>query len=454
LPRDVGAVVVAAGRGARLGGELKQFRLIAGVPMLLRTLRPFLSHPEIRTVVAVIPDEAASAPPDWLRSLAGDRLLLVAGGAERSDSVRAGLAALSAECSIVLVHDGARPFASRDVIDRVIAAARKGTAAIAAVPVTDTLKDAVPTPDGTTIVKRTVPRAGLWRAQTPQGFPRAMIEQVHRSALTAVTDDAQWVEQAGGTVVLIPDSVLNLKVTTAEDLLLAEAIAGGVGRTAGQSGGTPVMEFRTEADVRRVLPIVQEHLRAGKVLAYPTETVYGQGSAPTDAGLEMLARLKGRSKEKPFLLLVSGRAMAERWGLVFPPAASALAEAFWPGPLTLVLPGGEGRLPDMLRGPEGGIAVRHTGHALVAKLVAGLGEPLTSTSANRPRTPPAPGPEWIARIFPEETAAGDLLILDGGALGNQPPSTVVDCTGPIPQLMREGALPRAELRRAVGRLAP
>jgi L-threonylcarbamoyladenylate synthase len=262
------------------------------------------------------------------------------------------------------------------------------------------------------------------------------------------------VEQAGGTVVLIPDSVLNLKVTTAEDLLLAEAIAGGVGRTAGQSGGTPVMEFRTEADVRRVLPIVQEHLRAGKVLAYPTETVYGLGSAPTDAGLEMLARLKGRSKEKPFLLLVSGRAMAERWGLVFPPAASALAEAFWPGPLTLVLPGGEGRLPDMLRGPEGGIAVRHTGHALVAKLVAGLGEPLTSTSANRPRTPPAPGPEWIARIFPEETAAGDLLILDGGALGNQPPSTVVDCTGPIPQLIREGALPRAELRRAVGRLAP
>jgi len=454
LPRDVGAVVVAAGRGARLGGELKQFRLIAGVPMLLRTLRPFLSHPEIRTVVAVIPDEAATAAPDWLRSLAGDRLLLVAGGAERSDSVRAGLAALSAECTIVLVHDGARPFASRDVIDRVIAAARKGTAAIAAVPVTDTLKDAVPTPDGTTIVKRTVPRAGLWRAQTPQGFPRAMIEQVHRSALTAVTDDAQWVEQAGGTVVLIPDSVLNLKVTTAEDLLLAEAIAGGAGRTAGQSGGTPVMEFRTEADVRRVLPIVQEHLRAGKVLAYPTETVYGLGSAPTDAGLEMLARLKGRSKEKPFLLLVSGRAMAERWGLVFPPAASALAEAFWPGPLTLVLPGGEGRLPDMLRGPEGGIAVRHTGHALVAKLVAGLGEPLTSTSANRPRTPPAPGPEWIARIFPEETAAGDLLILDGGALGNQPPSTVVDCTGPIPQLIREGALPRAELRRAVGRLAP
>ena len=454
MPRDVGVVIAAAGSGARLGGELKQFRLIAGVPLLLRALRPFLSHPEVLSVVAVVPDEVASGPPKWLSDLTGERLQLVAGGAERSDSVRAGLAALPAGCATVLVHDGARPFASRDVIDRVIAAARKGTAAIAAVPVTDTLKDAVPLPDGTTVVTRTVPRAGLWRAQTPQGFPRAMIEQVHRSPLTSVTDDAQLVEHAGGTVVLIPDSALNLKVTTAEDLLLAEAIAGGIGRLAGQSGGTPVMAFRTEADLRRVLPIVQEHLRAGKVLAYPTETVYGLGSAPTDEGLEMLARLKGRSKEKPFLLLVSGREMAERWGLVFPPAASALAEAFWPGPLTLVLPGGEGRLPDMLRGPEGGIAVRHTGHSLVARLVAGLGQPLTSTSANRPRTPPAPGPEWIARIFPEETATGDLLILDGGALGNQPPSTVVDCTGPTPQLIREGALPRAELRRAVGRLAP
>ncbi|HEX9894308.1 MAG TPA: L-threonylcarbamoyladenylate synthase [Gemmatimonadales bacterium] len=214
------------------------------------------------------------------------------------------------------------------------------------------------------------------------------------------------------------------------------------------------MSFRVAADVDRVLPQVKAHLAADRILAYPTETVYGLGSAPTAPALDALARLKGRAKDKPFLLLVSDRAMAERWGLVFPPSARALAEAFWPGPMTLVLPGGEGHLPDRLRGPEGGIAVRHTSHVMMARLVAGLGEPLTSTSANRPGQQPAPGPERIASTFAEEESRGELLILDGGTLGNVPPSTVVDCTGPVPLLIREGALPRAELRRAVGRLAP
>lgn len=215
-----------------------------------------------------------------------------------------------------------------------------------------------------------------------------------------------------------------------------------------------ILPFHRPEDVGRVLPLVDEHLRADRVLAYPTETVYGLGSAPTVAALDALAALKGRPRGKPFLLLIDGRAMAELWGLVFPPAAEALANAFWPGPLTLVLPGGEGKLPDALRGPEGGIAVRYTGHAMVARLVHGLGRPLTSTSANRPGNPPSPGAERIAAVFAAEVARGELLILDGGALGHVPPSTVVDCTGPLPALVREGALPRAELRRAVGRLAP
>jgi L-threonylcarbamoyladenylate synthase len=215
-----------------------------------------------------------------------------------------------------------------------------------------------------------------------------------------------------------------------------------------------MLQFRKRPDVEQVLPTVRAHLEASRILAYPTETVYGLGSAPTVAALDALAALKGRAKEKPFLLLVSDRAMAEHWGLMFPPSARALADAFWPGPMTLVLPGGEGRLPDRLRGPEGGIAVRHTGHVMIAALVAGLGEPLTSTSANRPGQPPAPGPERIAVTFAAEAAAGELLILDGGTLGNVPPSTVVDCTGPQPALIREGAIPRAELRQAVGRLAP
>ena len=215
-----------------------------------------------------------------------------------------------------------------------------------------------------------------------------------------------------------------------------------------------ILPFKGSKDLERALPVVAGHLQQDRVLAYPTETVYGLGSAPTVAALEALAVLKGRPKGKPFLLLIDGRGMAEGWGLAFPPAAEALANAFWPGPLTLVLPGGEGKLPDALRGPEGGIAVRHTGHKLVAQLVTGLGRPLTSTSANRPGQSPSPGAERIAAVFEEEARRGELLILDGGALGHVPPSTVVDCTGPVPTLVREGALPRAELRRAVGRLAP
>jgi L-threonylcarbamoyladenylate synthase len=207
-------------------------------------------------------------------------------------------------------------------------------------------------------------------------------------------------------------------------------------------------------DAERAAPTVRDHLGGRGILAYPTETVYGLGSAADAESLARLAALKGRPAGKPFLLLVSGRAMAERAGLVFSPAAHALAEAFWPGPLTLVLRGGEGKLPDSLRGPEGGIAVRHTSHKAVARLIGLLDQPLTSTSANRPGGPPAPGAEQIVAMFRSAYDAGELLVLDGGALGNVPPSTIVDCTAPTPVLIREGALPRAELRRGVGRRAP
>jgi len=167
-----------------------------------------------------------------------------------------------------------------------------------------------------------------------------------------------------------------------------------------------------------------------------------------------LAALKGRAASKPFLLLISDRGMAEANGLAFNASADALARAFWPGPLTLVLPGGSGRLPDLLRGPDGGIAVRWTSHQAIARLVAALGGPLTSTSANLPGQPPGPGADAIARDFAPAVAAGKLLVLDGGVLGNRPPSTVVDCTKPRAQIVREGTLSVHELRRAVGRLAP
>jgi L-threonylcarbamoyladenylate synthase len=212
--------------------------------------------------------------------------------------------------------------------------------------------------------------------------------------------------------------------------------------------------FASAHDVEAAIPRVVAHLQSGGLLAYPTETVYGLGSTARLEDVRALARLKGRRAGKPFLLLVSNRQMAEAQGLAFGDGANALARAFWPGPLTLVLPGGGGRLPDELRGPEGGIAVRWTSHRAIAQLVAALGGPLTSTSANLPGQPPAPGADAIVRDFAPAVARGQLLVLDGGVLGNSPSSTIVDCTQSPPRLVREGAITRAELRRAAGSLAP
>lgn len=215
-----------------------------------------------------------------------------------------------------------------------------------------------------------------------------------------------------------------------------------------------ILPFRTDADVIQVADRVRAHLERGLPLAYPTETVYGLGSLANAAALKRLAGLKGRPAGKPFLLLVNGLEMLAAVGLSLNPAARILAREFWPGPLTLVLRGGEGKLPDLLRGPEGGIAVRWTSHRAVAQLLGNLRQPLTSTSANRPGRATAPGPEAISQSFPEAVASGELLVLDGGTLGNVPPSTLVDCTAPVPRLIREGAIPRRELRRRAGSSAP
>lgn len=226
MPRDVGVIVVAAGQGNRVGGQVaKQYREIAGVPMLLRALRPFTSHPEVLQVVVALPKEDAANPPPWLATLAGKTLTIVAGGPERTASVRLGLAALKADCRVALVHDAARPFANRQIIDRVIAAARDGVGAVPAVPVSDTLKQSV---SGTHRIANTVARDGLWQAQTPQGFPRDLLDRAHSEAAShgiSGSDDAALVERLGIEVRLVPGSVGNLKVTTAEDLLLAERIA-------------------------------------------------------------------------------------------------------------------------------------------------------------------------------------------------------------------------------------
>jgi 2-C-methyl-D-erythritol 4-phosphate cytidylyltransferase len=225
LPRDVGAIIVAAGQGSRIGGVPKQYRPLAGVPIVLRALRPFTAHREVAHVVLVLPAADAAQPPPFLADLTGRALTLVAGGAERTDSVAAGLAALDPSCTIVLVHDAARPFVEAEVIDAVIREARTGAGAVAAVPMSDTVKE-VAADDRR--VLRTVPRDRLWRAQTPQGFPRALLAEAHARAgreARSATDDGALVEQLGAVVRVVPDSPRNVKITTADDLAWAEAWA-------------------------------------------------------------------------------------------------------------------------------------------------------------------------------------------------------------------------------------
>ena len=223
-PRDVGVVIVAAGSGTRIGGHTpKQFLEIAGVPMLLRSIRPFARHPSVAHVVVVLRDSDAAAPPAWLLPHAGEMLSLVAGGAERSDSVAAGIAALPASCAVILVHDAARPFLDAGLIDRVIDAARAGHAVVPALAVTDTIKEMDPADPSR--IARTVPREQLRSVQTPQGFPRRLLEEAYASARREGrkgTDDAALVEQAGGTVRIVAGDPHNVKVTTTEDLELAE----------------------------------------------------------------------------------------------------------------------------------------------------------------------------------------------------------------------------------------
>ncbi len=213
-------MIVAGGSGRRVGGPVrKQYLEIDGIPVLLRAVLPFLIDPRIQQVVVVLPADDVEAPPPWLASLG---VRIVAGGAERGDSVRNGLAAVEGDVDFVLVHDGARPFVSTGVIERVLDAAPR--AAIAAVPVTDTIKQV--DEDGT--IAGTPDRARLWQAQTPQGFPREGLVRAYERARGdgfAATDDAALYERYVGPVRVVAGSYRNLKVTRPGDLAVAEALA-------------------------------------------------------------------------------------------------------------------------------------------------------------------------------------------------------------------------------------
>ena len=148
-------------------------------------------------------------------------------------------------------------------------------------------------------------------------------------------------------------------------------------------------------------------------------------------------------------MLIGDPAQIGRLDLHLPTYAAHLTARFWPGPLTLVLRGGEGRVPARLRGPEGGVAVRLTPHPGLQRLLAAYGEPITSTSANRPGVPPAMTSAEIVQQWPDAIHRGVLHVLDGGRLSPSQPSTVVDCTGRRPRVIRPGALPAALLRDCV-----
>jgi 2-C-methyl-D-erythritol 4-phosphate cytidylyltransferase len=221
------AVIVAAGRGVRFGsGEPKQFAALAGKPLLLWSVEAFKDHPSFAGVTVVLPQETVEAPPTWLERLVSDRLLLAAGGAARSDSVRLGLATVPDEMEFVAVHDGARPLISAGAITRVLEAAGPGHGAVAARRVTDSLKEA----DADGRVTHAVDRENLWRAETPQVFPRGPIIQVHRKAEAdgvVASDCAGLCERYGLDVVLVEIDDPNPKVTHPRDLQIIEALLAG-----------------------------------------------------------------------------------------------------------------------------------------------------------------------------------------------------------------------------------
>ena len=207
--------------------------------------------------------------------------------------------------------------------------------------------------------------------------------------------------------------------------------------------------FWSPAEIEASLADTVAHLQSGQVLGYPTETVYGFGGAVDRDAVERLVEMKRRPPAKPFLLLVSDSAMLERLDLQLPSMAARLAARHWPGPLTLVLRGGERRVPPRLRGPEGGVAVRWTSHPALQRMISAYGDPITSTSANLPGLPPAMTAGEIVEQWGDAVARGILRVLDGGRLEPSAPSTVVDCTGRRPRVIRPGAITAEVLRESV-----
>lgn len=219
----VSAIIVAAGSGTRLGyKEPKAFVELGGRPLLYYSMRTIREIAPVIEVIVTLPPGKEAAARDAVDQ-AGLRLpiKLTPGGPERQDSVRIALSLVSAESTLVLVDDAARPFAGAEIFAACIEAAARNGAAIAAIPVTDTLKEAA-----RSMITATRPRNGLFAAQTPQAFRRDLLAAGHAQGAASMpaTDDAFLVERMGNPVEIIAGSALNFKITTPEDLRLARAL--------------------------------------------------------------------------------------------------------------------------------------------------------------------------------------------------------------------------------------
>jgi L-threonylcarbamoyladenylate synthase len=207
-----------------------------------------------------------------------------------------------------------------------------------------------------------------------------------------------------------------------------------------------ILPFRTREDGVHAAAEVRAHLASGGLLAYPTETVYGLGTRLDAGSLERLAASKGRDQAKSFLLLdAQPRGLPE---LAWTPAAETLAEAFWPGPLSIAVSAAPS-YPALVRSETGAVALRDTPLASLHGLLAALGEPLTSTSANLPGESPATSLLELLDTLARLPGGADALVLDGGTLPPSSPSTIVDCSSAQPRLLREGAIPLRELQRVL-----
>lgn len=220
---SVAVLVPAAGRGMRLGGARKQFRQLGDAPLLVQTLRVFEAHPDVDHLVVAGPPGEAAALEATLRAAGLEKLAgVVRGGATRQASVAAALAAAPPEVGVVLVHDAVRPFVRAGHIAAVVAAVREQGAAALAVPMTDTVRRADNGRFGPT-----VPRAGLFRMQTPQGFRRDLLAHAHAEARRhgrRATDDVDLVQLAGHPVALVEGEAGNFKITTPADWALARLV--------------------------------------------------------------------------------------------------------------------------------------------------------------------------------------------------------------------------------------